>query len=400
MAAVDRKGGRSRRFKSLVGLLVWVLGFPVLAAELEKRPAEGEKPVGVLAEFKIEKGGRDVLIPVRVQAQECLFVLDTGASHSVFDSSLRRFLDERIGVVEMRTAAEPVRLEQFDPPEAYVGKLDLREGGPIGCLDLQLIRRVMGRDVRGILGMGFLKNYVVKIDFDAGKVQFCQGDRRRHPEWGNAVRLYDSGGKVRGVPHVKGNLAGVGNVKFVLDTGRNVAGDLVAELFEKAMDTKALAEGPTATLAGTRRERKTRISRLVLGGFEQRELIMDEGNQNLIGLGLLSRYVVTLDFPRMKMYLQKGQAFEKRDEMDMSGLHLWRIEGRTVVHSVDKSSPAEAAGIRPEDVVLEAGERSGAEMDLDDLRELLKSGGGKEIRMTIRRGEEDKAVAFKLKKQI
>jgi hypothetical protein len=47
----------------------------------------------------------------------------------------------------------------------------------------------------------------------------------------------------------------------------------------------------------------------------------------------------------MKMYLQKGQAFDKPDEIDMSGLHLWRFEGRSVVHSVDKSSPAEAAGI-------------------------------------------------------
>ena len=127
---------------------------------------------------------------------------------------------------------------------------------------------------------------------------------------------------------------------------------------------------------------------------------MDEGSFNLIGLGLLSRYVVTLDFPAMKMYLQKGQAFDKPDEIDMSGLHLWRVESRTVVHSVDKSSPAEAAGIRPEDVVLKVGETSATEMDIYDLRDLLKSGDGKEIRMTIKRGEEEKAVTFKLKKQL
>jgi hypothetical protein len=84
----------------------------------------------------------------------------------------------------------------------------------------------------------------------------------------------------------------------------------------------------------------------------------------------------------------------------MSGLHLWRLEGRTAVHSVDKRSPAEAAGIRPEDVVLKAGETSATEMDIEDLRDLLKSGDGKEIRMTIKRGEEEKAVTFKLKKQI
>ena len=87
-------------------------------------------------------------------------------------------------------------------------------------------------------------------------------------------------------------------------------------------------------------------------------------------------------------------------KIDMCGLHLWRLEGRTAVHSVDKRSPAEAAGIRPEDVVLKVGETSATEMDIYDLRDLLKSGDGKEIRMTIKRGEEEKAVTFKLKKQI
>ena len=102
----------------------------------------------------------------------------------------------------------------------------------------------------------------------------------------------------------------------------------------------------------------------------------------------------------MKMHLQKGQAFDKPDEIDMSGLHLWRLEGRTAVHSVDKDSPAEAAGIRPEDVLLKVGDKSANEMDIYDLRDLLQSGDGKEINMTIKRGEQENVVTFKLKKRI
>jgi hypothetical protein len=51
-------------------------------------------------------------------------------------------------------------------------------------------------------------------------------------------------------------------------------------------------------------------------------------------------------------------------------------------------------------VVLTVGETSATEMDICDLRDLLKSGNGKAIRMTIKRGEEEKAVTFKLKKRI
>jgi hypothetical protein len=384
---------------SLAALLVWMLGLQVLAAGSEKAATEENKQAEVLAEFKIEKGGRAILLPVRIQEREYPFMLDTGATYSVFDMSLKKLLGMPIESGNVETAAEPLKAESYNPPEAFLGKLDLRDGGPVLCTDLEMCRRATGREIRGIVGMGFLKKYIVRIDFDAGHVQFRPWDGRGHPEWGSAVYVYEAGGVKRDLPYVKGNPSGVGEIKFLLDSGRNVAGDLITELFEKVMDKKALTEGPAASLTGTRRYRETRVSQLSFGGFEHRGLVIGEGNENLIGLGVLSRYVVTLDFPSMKMYLQKGQAFDKPDELDMSGLHLWLVEGRTVVYSIDGGSPADAAGIKPEDVVLKAGEIKATEMDICDLRDLLTSGNGKEIRMTIRRGAEEKAVTIKLKKQ-
>jgi len=300
----------------------------------------------------------------------------------------------------MATPGSSVGVEAFNPPEAFLGKLDLREGGPVVCRDLALFRQVIGKDVRGLLGMGFLKRYVVRIDFDSGKVEFRPWDGRNHPEWGSTVYLYDGGKNEGYAPYAKGRLSNVGDIRFCIDSGWSGSGTLVAEAFEKARNGSAVAEGLVGTGAGAQRFRNTRISSLQLGAWDHRGLVMDEANDNMVGLGLLSRYVVTLDFLGMKMYLQKGQAFDRRDEIDMSGLHLWRLEGRTAVHSVDKDSPAEAAGIKAEDVVLRIGEKSAAEMDILDLRDLLKSGDGKEIKMTIKRGGEEKAVSFKLKRRI
>jgi C-terminal processing protease CtpA/Prc len=102
----------------------------------------------------------------------------------------------------------------------------------------------------------------------------------------------------------------------------------------------------------------------------------------------------------MKMYLQKGRAFDRRDEFDMSGLELARFQGRTFISSVDNESPAAAAGIKPEDVILKVGDQSASAMDIYDIRDLLKSGDGKEIKMAIKRGDEEKVVSFKLKERI
>ena len=69
--------------KSFAALLVCVLGLQVLAAESEQEPAGENKQAEVLAEFKIEKGGRAILLPIRIQEREYPFMLDTGATCSV-----------------------------------------------------------------------------------------------------------------------------------------------------------------------------------------------------------------------------------------------------------------------------------------------------------------------------
>ena len=46
--------------------------------------------------------------------------------------------------------------------------------GHMVCLDLSGIRAACGYDIQGIIGMPFLQNYVIRIDFDAGKLWFLK----------------------------------------------------------------------------------------------------------------------------------------------------------------------------------------------------------------------------------
>lgn len=143
-----------------------------------------------------------------------------------------------------------------------------------------------------------------------------------------------------------------------------------------------------------------RLQRLTVGSRGYSNVLVDEGNFNMLGLEFLARHIVTLDFPRGRMYLKKGKHFDRVDEADMSGLHLLKIGGKVTVHSVDKDSPAQKAQIEAHDIILTVNSQSAAEMDMAALRNLLRSGDKKKIDMTIKHGGTKKTVSFLLKKRI
>lgn len=86
------------------------------------------------------------------------------------------------------------------------------------------------------------------------------------------------------------------------------------------------------------------------------------------------------------MYLKKADGYSRIDQEDMSGLRLMRVEGETIVHSVDEGSPADMAGIRDRDTIVRIGDKPASEYKLADIRRLLRSGDGKEIVLTNKRG--------------
>ena len=154
------------------------------------------------------------------------------------------------------------------------------------------------------------------------------------------------------------------------------------------------------TAGGLIREISFRTDDLSIGSSQYKGLILNVSDSSCLGLGFLSRHIVTFDFPNNKIYFKKGKDFKKADEEDMSGLHLLRVSERIIVHSVDKNSPAEKAGIRANDVILRVGDKDANMYDMRELRRFLKSGDKKEITMKIKRGTDVKEVSFLLEKNI
>ena len=353
----------------------------------------------VIAEFDIAKDGRLITLPVKVANKEYQFLLDTGSTYCGFDATFRPSLGTRIRAKQVMTAAGPRKFDFYNAPEAFLGNIRLEQRYPVVCFDMEMLRCVSGLEFRGILGMSVLGNYVVQVDFDRGKLRLLEPKGVAHPEWGEHVPIVVNRLLL---PSVRGEVSGGIEDTFILDTGACGADRLREDLFEQIVGQCNLKTSETLveTMGGTLRSCEARVPAVSVGPLECKDLIFDKAHASKLGLGWFSRFRVTFDFPCRRLYLKKSARFRRPSETDMSGLYLFRVNGQVRVYATEKNSPADSAGVRAKDVIHAVNGIPSADLDLHGIRLLLRAGDKKKITLSIQRGDEQKTIALKLRKQI
>ena len=165
----------------------------------------------------------------------------------------------------------------------------------------------------------------------------------------------------------------------------------------KSGDVHATGQQKSATLGGIRSGAIGRLSRLRIGGFETRDLRMSTcKGAHVLGLDYWRRYRVTFDFIGERLFLAKSKYFADRDVGHMCGMHLLFKKDKVVVAIVDDKSPAGAAGIKVNDVLVTLCGRPVSKMKPAEIYDLFGA-EGKRITMTLDRNGKRVEVAFTLK---
>jgi len=350
-------------------------------------------------EFTFTRGETPIHLPVVFKGKEYFFILDTGSSHIVFDVSFKHELGRAKRLVEGKTTSNTIVIQAFDALPAFVGPFSIQDCGEVTCLNLKMLSLITGKKISGVIGMNFLRKYVLQIDFDNGRLLFLKATKEKNSDWGEEFIIsYNP----LGLPQITGNVLDGIKVDFTIDTGLNTTGTLDRKIFKEILSKENLRTSETVavTSSGVVRSRVARVDSLSIGSFGYQDLIFGEDGVNNLGLDFLSRHLVTFDFPNNRIYFKKGREFAKVDESDMSGLHLLRVSNETVVHSVDRGSPAAEAGIIAGDVILKVGGKNANAYEMWELRRLLRFEDKHNIIATIKRDDDGKEVSFLLKKKI
>jgi hypothetical protein len=405
------------RLNVLVAILVWLppAGHVLIA---------NDENVSV-DRFKIHGDGDCLLVPVDIDGKEHLFLVDTGSSFTSIDRTL--LASDVKGEVKVRSGAGEISVKQFDVPAARLRQHDLKAELPwVAGLDMSEMREVSGHEIYGILGMDFLINRVVEIDFDGGELvlrtdldalQAAIKSREAAREKGLSERsrfsfIFDYGSKETDRPM---NIAFQRNVPvtmamlkypstFAIDTGHvggcsgTIKNEVVTVLIFKK-ELKVVGSTESLTFKGNHTARLLRGTAFSHGRYELKDPLFCEGNGDAIGLHYLSRYHVTLDFPGKKLHLREGKQFAKPDLTDASGLHVLKRANEYVVHSVDWKSAGNKSNIRRGDVILRVDGKSIDQIRLYELRKMLCE-AGRSIEMVVRRGNEEFKTTIELDEEM
>lgn len=381
-------GCRQRHHPALLLLPVAALICGLFAAA----SARGAAPIG---EFAIGRDGRFIVLPVEVAGQKISCLVDTGASLSAFDVSLKAFLGERRGHKLLKTPAGHVRRETFDWPAVRLGGQPLLSEQPVICLDLTEMRQATNVEIYCVVGTDILRNCRLQIDFDTGRLKFLASLPSDRRELGESIAMPISEG---GTPQIAGRIGSDQNVRFVIDTGAQ-GNSLEAALFDELAREQSIEPGrafTSLTIAGELRGQRGKLDSLTIGPFTQRGLRVSRINLNSIGLRYFSRYQATFDFPGEKLYLKPGAAYSRAEPAATSGMTIVWENGEPTIETVRPKGAGAEAGLEAGDVLVRVSDRPAAEFDPFALRELFTSTAGRKVLLRVRRAGREFAAELVL----
>ena len=252
----------------------------------------GEVPINQEA----GRGGWLIVTGRLESGEELPFAVDTGTSGTFFDKSLAPKLGEPLGTTVFQSWGVHKTNNVYAAPKVYLGGALLKLPPRVVTTDdFKQMTAQAGRPILGMLGYDCLKQYCIQLDFAEGRMRFLDDEQANKQPWGKPfpiVPLNENDAR----PAVAENLFGAQGPHALIDSGYLSDGWLMPKYFELWTNrafaaVKDRAHSPHGMFGG---ERYLLVS---LG----REDVESDG----IGIRFLARHMVTLDFPRNTMYLQR-----------------------------------------------------------------------------------------------
>ncbi len=344
-----------------------------IAVNLDIDPTLFEPPSADVEDFRFPDGAgvvqvpfkfieNHIYVPLEVGGKERLWVLDSGAGATCIAKSFSNELGLKSeGSIKGRGAGNLVDVSFVVLPEFSLAGLTF-DRQKVVVLELnQIFRKLLGKELAGILGYDFLSRLVVKIDYANEELSFFHPDSFRYT--GDGV-VIDAPISQDNMFHLSATVDGQYEGKWNLDLG---AGGLSFHYPYAEKHRFAEREGIEHIgygAGGASRSRLVKFDTIELAGFTVHNPIIGVPLQSgkgafaggelagNLGNTLFRHFVLYLDYPRQRVIIEKGANFGHDFPVDGSGIQLEYTADQAIrISFIVPGGPGDRAGLQAGDLL-------------------------------------------------
>ncbi len=347
------------------------------------------------------------------------FILDTGVGLMLITDPK---LVDSINIVNKRTL-KINGIGEGDAYEAYAtsalnidipGLMSYDVAAAILKTDHFGLSNYAGIPIHGLLGYEFFNNLAVKIDFSDSTLSVSRPRDIKLFRKGNRIPMSIEDRK----PYIETKVTfpdgSKTNDKLVVDLGAGHSLSLENIIKSHGLPEKFIAANLGVGLTGPVSGFLSRVKEFEIGRFKIKNVITSfpEGDQfttlmvkrdGNMGIGILKRFDVIIDYPDSAMYLKPAINFKMPFEHDMSGLEYYGAGenlDRIIVSRVEPGSPADEIGLEKDDEILAINLKPVAKMSLEQIDTIFKSQNDRSLLLEVYHDNKKDNVILTLKRRI
>lgn len=247
------------------------------------------------------------MVEVRInESAPAWFIVDSGASHTVFDPKFATELGLKVESAPPTTGtgAGEVTKSHAEPVVIMMNEVKLNVPEP-WVIDLS--KAPLPAAVRGLVGAELFKNFVVRMDPVQSTFTVFDADAYRHEAGGASIPLLVEGDKLFLEAELEVPAGKRVTHKLRIDTGSESS--VNDEIVKQSEEVR------TSTLGGGLGEQFKSysgvFSSVKLGPYVIKHVWGPGGPRPSIGMELLRRFIITFDAPHGRIYLEPTPALNE-----------------------------------------------------------------------------------------
>jgi hypothetical protein len=337
--------------------LLAVLIAGVMATTVQAQPAEAVPP-GSTPWIPFElANGRQIYLPVKVNGQPVMALLDSGASRSIIDLGFAKALGLTPHGQTKITGSNGVQTGgDVDHVEVVIGNLNEHDF-PLTALDLRPMAQQSQHPIPYVIGDDMFDDIAVDIDFAHRRLRFRQPGPDIKPAGAVEIPLTREQGRILAPVSVEGRSP----ILAEIDLGDAGAITLSPAYAKSLLAGRAATKQTHIGIGGVRLSTLATLKSLMFGGrtatdvpVQVPETWLDAAplTQARLGVQVLKAFHVVFDLPEKRLYVAVDDpvtplVFPK----DRLGIEGAAVTAGYQVTYVRPGSPAAAAGLKSGDII-------------------------------------------------